>query len=154
MAAQSQAVQKHAEALFVHGASVHEHGKRHVLHHVEHGDEVVELVDQPHVATAQHGQLLVGARVHVRAVQQHRAGGGAVDAAHEVQQRRLAGARRADDGHELARGHAERHVVERLERRGAASVHLGEMVDGQNVHEEPFSLTVYGTVCHPALARA
>ena len=52
--------------------------------------------------------------------------------------------KRQDDGHELARGHAERHVVERLERRGAASVHLGEMVDGQNVHEEPFSLTVYG----------
>ena len=55
-------------------------GQRHVLHHVQHRHQVVELVRQPHLAAAEHRQLLVGARVHVGAVQQHVPGGGPVPA--------------------------------------------------------------------------
>ena len=40
------------------------------------------------------------------------AGGRAVQAAHEGQERALAAARRADDGDVLARPHVERHVVQ------------------------------------------
>ncbi len=53
-----------------------------------------------------------------------RAGGGPVEPGDEVQQRRLAATRRADEADELARGDVERDVVEREGVRACGAVHL------------------------------
>ena len=85
-AGEPQPLHEALQAARVHRAAVQGHGQRHVLHHVQYRHEVVELVHQPHLAAAEHRQLLVGARVHVGAVQQHMARGGPIHAADEVQQ--------------------------------------------------------------------
>ena len=110
-AGEPQPLHEALQAARVHGAAVQGHGQRHVLHNVEHRHEVVELVHQPHLAAAEHRQLLVGASVHVGAIQQHVPRGGPIHAADEVQQGGLARARRAHNGHELALFHAEGHVI-------------------------------------------
>ena len=126
------------------------HGKRHVLHHVEHGDEVVELIHDAHLAPAQHGQFLVVARIHVVAVEEYGARRRPVDASHEVQQRRLARSGRPHDGDEFPSGHAERHVVQSPGCRRPRTVHLGEMLNGQYVHGSPFFWShVRRPVCAP-----
>ena len=152
-AGQAEPAQQCREAALVHLAAVHEHGQAHVLDNVEHRHEVVELVDQPDLAAAEDGELLVGALEDVLAVQVDGARRGPVHAADHVQQRRLARARAADDGHELARRHAEAHVVERAHGGVAGAVGLGEMVDAQNVHAASLVLsTILWWGRHPARA--
>ena len=83
-------VRELSKPVLVHGAAVEEGGQRDVLPGAEDRDQVVELVDEADLATAEDRELLVGASVDVLAHEPHGARGGAVDAAHEVQQGRLA----------------------------------------------------------------
>ena len=122
------------EAPLVDRPAVHEHGQAHVLHHVEHGHEVVELIHQPDLAAAEDRELLVGALEDVLAVQVHGAGGGPVHAPYHVQKRRLARSRAADDGHKLSGRNGEAHVVEGAHDGVARSVGLGEVLYPQDVH--------------------
>ena len=82
--AEAERLHERREPLLVDGPPVHEHGQRHVLDHVEDGDEVVELVDEAHLAAAEHGELLVAAGEDVLALQLDGSARGAVDAAHEM----------------------------------------------------------------------
>ena len=68
----------------------------------EHGDQVVELEDEADVAAAPAGELALRELRHVGAGHDHLARRGPVDAGDQVEQRRLARARRAHQGHELA----------------------------------------------------
>ena len=147
---QPQGLYELGQPFLVHRSPVQRHGKRHVLHHVEHGDEVVELIHDAHLAPAQHGQFLVVARIHVVAVEEYGARRRPVDASHEVQQRRLARSGRPHDGDEFPSGHAERHVVQSPGCRRPRTVHLGEMLNGQYVHGSPFFWShVRRPVCAP-----
>ena len=56
----------------------------------------------------------------------HGAGGRAVEAGEQVHQRRLAGARRAHDGRELAGGHLERDAAQGVDGGLAVAVAAGE----------------------------
>ncbi len=132
--AQPQLAEQHSQALLVHRAAIQRHGQRHVLHHVEHRDQVVELIDQPHFAPSEHRKLLVGGAVDIHAVHEHGARGGAIHPTDEVQECRFARPRRPHDGHEFALRHRERHIVERACGGIAFAVDLGQMADGQDVH--------------------
>ena len=67
--------------------------------------------------------------LHVDAVEQHPPAGRPQEAEHEVEERRLAGARRADERDRLARPDLERHVVER--RRDAEVVAVVDVLEPQ-----------------------
>ena len=137
---QAQRLHELAQAPLVDGTAVERHGQRHVLKHRKGGNEVEELIDDAHLAATQHRKLLVVARVHVVAGQVDAARGGTVHAAHEVQQSRLARARRTHDGEELTLGHRKRHVVESAGSAVSLAVHLGEVLDIEYVHGLPFIL--------------
>src|SRR4029079_6738638 len=78
-------------------------------------------------------QRAVVERGHVGAVDGHGARRGLIERTEQVQHRRLAGARRADDGHQLAGRHRERHAVERAHGRAARVLldHVDEAYDGR-----------------------
>ncbi len=95
------------------GARVHRRhldvaGGRQVLH------EVVALEDEAEVLAPQLGQRVAVERAHVVARDRVAAAAGAVEAAQDVHQRRLARARGADDREHLAVADVEVHVLEHL----------------------------------------
>ena len=79
----------------------------------------MELVDEADHAIAQRAALRFGKGVQVATVDFDAAGVGPVEAAEDLQQRRLARTRRADDGEALAGAHIEVQATQHLERRGA-----------------------------------
>ena len=79
------------------------------------GEQVELLEHEADVPVADLGELVLVEVGDVVAGQQEPAGGGDVEAAEDVHQRRLARARRSDDGDELAALDRERHA------RGSAS---------------------------------
>ena len=83
--------------------------RRQVLH------EVVKLEHKAHHAAAVERELALAVLLHMRAVHDHLAAGGAVHAAQDVQKRRLARAGRADDHAQLALFHLEGHAAERVD---------------------------------------
>ena len=78
-----------------------------VLLCAEHGEEVEELEDEADVLAPQLRQVVVAERRHLGAVNGHRAGRRLVEPREDVHQRRLARARRAHDGGQLASGDVE-----------------------------------------------
>jgi len=78
----------------------------------QHRDEVVELEDEADVAAAPARQRALGQRADVGSVDHDLAGRGTIDACDQVEQRRLAGARRPHEREEFALGHAEVDAVE------------------------------------------
>src|SRR5262249_46950397 len=88
----------------------------HVLEHVERRDEVEELVDEADVRAAEERACRLAERAHLAAVELDRAGVGALDAAHDVKERRLARAAAAPDRDDLA-------ARERRVRAGEHAVH-------------------------------
>ena len=92
--------------------------------------EQVELLeDEAHAARPQRRQLVVGGGGGVEAVDGHLAGGRAVERAHDLQQRRLARARRPEDRDELAGRDLE---VDAAQRAHAAGVLLRDAAQAQD----------------------
>ena len=75
--------------------------------------QVEALEDEADLGVADDGALVAAELRDVGAVEDVRAGGRAVEAADDVHQRRLAGAGRSHDGHELAGVDAQVDAVER-----------------------------------------
>ena len=98
--------------------------ERGVLHRGERGHELEELEDDADVVAAPDGELLLGHLIQAAAVDRHRAGGGPVDARDEVDDGRLAAARRAGHRHHLAASNGQVHAVQRAEPNPAAAVRL------------------------------
>ena len=73
---------------------------------------MVELVDEAQLGAAQQGAPLVGQAAAILAADQDRAAVGPLQEAGDVQQGRLAGARRPDQRHDLARPQREIDAVQ------------------------------------------
>jgi hypothetical protein len=94
--------------------------------------EQKELLEhEPDVPGAQPGQLAVVERADVVAGDLQPPARGSLERAHDVQQRRLARARRADDGQQLAPRDVQRDAAQRLH---AAGVGLLDRVERQDGH--------------------
>ena len=75
------------------------------------------LEDETNLCRAQRRQLSVGEFGDIKAGDTHRPSGRAFESAHEVKQRRLARARRPNDGEQFARADGEAHAAKCLNRR-------------------------------------
>ena len=85
---------------------------RDILQRGHRGDEVKGLKDNTEIVTAQAGQLILGLRAEIVIKRADGAAGGAFQPAHQHQQRRLAGAGRADQPDALAPVDIQRDPVE------------------------------------------
>ena len=106
-------------------------GERAHHHVVDDGEarERPELLECARDAQAAH---VVGRETReTRSIQVDRAGVGAIEAADDLEERRLAGSVRADDPDQLAGLHVERDVAVR----GDAAEALGDARDGQQAHD-------------------
>ena len=103
--------------------------------------EQVELLeDEADPARAQRRQLVVTRGRGVEAVDPHLARGRTIERAHDLQQRRLAGARRPDDRQQLAAVHVE---VDALERANTAGILLHDTAQLDQRHgQTPALVTV------------
>jgi hypothetical protein len=100
--------------------ALHVDGQQHVVEHRAPGKQHRRLED--------HADVAAGA-VDERAAQPRLAGGGRQDAGEDLEQRGLAAARGADDGHELALGDVERRAVQRHDGAVAGGVRLRQIAD-------------------------
>jgi hypothetical protein len=104
-------------------ATVHQR-KLHVLERARSPEQVEALEDEPDVVATEQRELVEIELGDLDPAKEVRAGGRAIEAADDVHARRLAGAARADDRHELAVGDRERHAVERADLGVARAVDL------------------------------
>src|SRR5690606_19284223 len=111
------------------GARPHLEAEADVLRHRHVTEQRVMLEDEADIA------LLHGPARGVLVAEEHRAGGGEVEAGDEAQERRLARAGRPQQRDQLARADVERHVV----KRGEAAEFLVH-VDETKLHGRAFSL--------------
>src|SRR4029077_12010626 len=89
--------------------------------------QMVELVDEAERAVAQRAALAFAECMNIAAGDQHLPAARRGDSAEDLQQRRLARARGADDRHALAGRHAQRHALQNRQELGAlaeALLHL------------------------------
>ena len=133
-AAQAERVQKLLEARVIHLPSIHQDGQRDVLHHVQDRDKVIELIDEADLAAAEDRQRRVGAGVDVLPIHINVAARRAVYTAENMQQRRFAGAGRADDGKKLPARDGKAHVIQRMDSVLPRAVGFGQMFDRQKIH--------------------
>jgi len=89
-------------------------------------EQLERLEHEPDLAVAQVGELVVAEAAHVGAAQLVRAGARRVEQAEDVEQRALAGSRRAHDRDELAVGDIHLDVAQHVQ---AVSAHLVVLVD-------------------------
>ena len=101
------------------------------------------LLRQPRHQTP---QLRLAQISNLHAVEHDPPLGGRVEAQRELEQRRLARARAADDGEPLAGGGAERHVVEN--RRGARRVAEGDAVELEAAARRRLKCVAFGRLKH------
>ena len=118
--------------------------QRHVTVHQRQGDvlarrrarqQVEALEDEADAAIAQLGATVRVEAPHVDAVEQVGAGGGPIEAAEDVEQRRLAGARRPHDRHQLAGADGEGDAPQRLDRLLGALQHVALAHVAQRDHD-------------------
>ena len=103
-----------SDALAAAHATVDER-QLHVVEDVERRDEVERLEDEAQRLVAQFSEAVVAQfRVYLRAAQLNLAARWLVKQSHDVEQRRLAAARRPHDAQELALAHFEVHILQRL----------------------------------------
>ena len=131
---QPQGVQQFAQPLLVHLLPVQQDGEGHILHHVQHRDEVVKLVDEPHLTAAEDGQLLLVLGVHVAAVHKYLTAGGFVHASQQVQQGGLARPGGADNGHKFPSVHGKRHVIQGFDLIFPGAVGFAQMLHTKQFH--------------------
>ena len=131
---QPQRMQQLLQPRLIDLPAVHQHGQRDVFHHVQHGDQVVKLIDQSNLAAAEDGKRRVAAGINVLSVQKDAAGRGLVHAAEDVQQGGFPGAGGADDGKELSLFDAKGDVVKGMNRVLPRSVNLAQVFHSENFH--------------------
>jgi hypothetical protein len=79
-------------------------GQQHILKRGERGNELIGLKDEAQLLAAHGGERFFFQIVNRRAVEPDLAFAGRVEAGKQAEQRALAAAAGADDGHKLARG--------------------------------------------------
>ena len=104
--------------------------QRHVLGGGQRRDEVELLEDVADAAASGSGAVRAAERAEVLPGDRDGAGGRDVEAAEQVQERRLARARRAHDGDQLAEPDVEVDVDERADLRRSGPVHAGQAAGG------------------------
>ena len=62
---QTEHFQQFLQSFLVDLPFVHQDGQGNILHHIQGGNEVVKLVDQPHLPPAENGQLFTISRIHI-----------------------------------------------------------------------------------------
>ena len=97
-------------------------------------DQVIKLVNEPHLPAAENGQLILVLSIDILPIHKDLAGGGAVNTAQNVQQSGFTGTGGADDGQELPLLHGEGNVVHRPHLIFTLSVYLTEMLDLHQLH--------------------
>jgi hypothetical protein len=112
------------------------HRQHHVLGDRQRRQQLEELEHDAHAAPAPRRELVVVQLVDAATGHGDAAGGGVVEPGDQVQERRLAAARAADDGHELARAHVEVDPGERVEAAGRGDERAAQSAEGD--HEGPF----------------
>src|SRR5262245_49027777 len=105
-----------------------------VLERGQHRHQVVKLEHEPDRPRAPVGKLGLRELRDVDAVDQDRARVGLVDPGNEVEQRRLARARRPHQAEEVAALHVEREVVQHRHHLAAAAVRLEDVADLDELH--------------------
>ena len=113
---------------------IHQDGQGDVLHHVQGGDEVVKLVDHPHLPPAENGQLLSVLGVHVLPVEENRPAGRDVYPGNDVKQRGFTGAGGADDGGKFPLRNGQRDVVQGGHLIVPFAVSFAQILDFQKFH--------------------
>ena len=103
------------------------HGQHQVFQHGEGRQQLEELEDDAHPAAAPLRQLVLAQLVHRRALDKHLTARGPVDPGDHVDQRRLAAARLADDGHKLPRADLQIDIFERGEFAGRGAEHFAHL---------------------------
>ncbi len=83
-----------------------------VLPRGQRGDEVEGLEDEADLLRAQPRPRVLAQRAELDAVEEDAPAGGPVEARHQREQRALAAARRAEDGHVRAGGHVQRDIFQ------------------------------------------
>jgi hypothetical protein len=106
-----------------------EQGQLDVLHRRRARQEVEPLEDEAELRVAQVGELRLAHRLDGDAVEHVVSARRLVEAAEDVQHRRLAGARRAHDRHQLTGVHREVHAAERVHRTVAFAVDASDVVE-------------------------
>jgi hypothetical protein len=109
--------------------AVVEQGQHHVLHRVEPGQQVVGLEDEADFLIAHPRQLVFAELADVLAVEDVDAAGGAIQAAQDVHQGRLARTGRPHDCHKLAFFDLRIDPAQRLHLNGIRSVDLFQILD-------------------------
>src|SRR5262249_20302914 len=124
------------------------HRQLDVLRGGEPGHQVEGLEDEPDQVPAHLGQLGVVETAHLASVEEVRARGRAVEAADDVQQRRLPRTRRPHDGDVLARRDVLAHVGERVHHR------LAHLENARHVLEADHRAACSTTTRAPAFTSA
>lgn len=88
--AQSKTIEQIIEAFAIHLASIERYRERDILHHIEYGNKIVELIDESHLSAAKDRKRLIVAFIHVYAVHPYRSRSRAINATDQVQQGRFA----------------------------------------------------------------
>src|SRR4051794_2751509 len=109
--AQPDAVEQVADAPVPRAGAVEHEWELDVLGHRQRRDEVEELEDEADLAAAQLGALAGGQLRQVPVLEEDPSGVGLVEAAGQVEQRRLAGPAGADESREAARVEAQVDAV-------------------------------------------
>jgi hypothetical protein len=100
----------------------------HVLERRGAGEEIESLEDEADLGVADLGEGVAGEVRDVLAVEHVASGGGAVEAAEEIHEGGLAGARRAHDRHEVARANLQGDLAEGMHDLTAHAIVLGQLV--------------------------
>src|SRR5262249_42500981 len=129
-------------------------GEGDVVLDVERGEQVEVLEDESELSQSDVRQAALGERAQLLAVERDRSLRGLEQRAQHQQQRRLAGAGRPHDQHDVTRRHVERDVAHRDHLGIAAAEALRHMTDlkSRGVHTYPLRTTAAGS--RPAICRA
>ena len=93
----SQHLEEIVKPLLIDLAPVHQDRQSDVLHYVQRGNQVVELVNQPDLPPAENSQFFIILRIYILSVQIHLSVCGYIYAADDVEQRGFAGAGSSDN---------------------------------------------------------
>ena len=109
---ESQCGKQILQALLVYFAAVHKDRQSDVFGHIQHRNQIVELVDQAYLTPAEDGQLVLILSKDILTFQKHFASCGTIHASQNVQQRGFAGTGRTDDGNKLPLLDREGYIVQ------------------------------------------